>query len=232
MLEVKDLHVSYGKAQALKGISLTVGEGEIVALVGNNGAGKTTLLNAISGLLRPQSGEITFGSKKITNGKSDAIVRAGIVHVPEGRQIFSNLTVWENIRLGAFIHKGDISAEFDRVFTLFPRLKERIHQPGGTLSGGEQQMLALARAIMTRPKLLMLDEPSLGLAPLAVENIYGGILEIHKMGSPVLLVEQDAFIALNTANRAYVLETGKIVLAGESSALLESSEVQKAYLGG
>jgi branched-chain amino acid transport system ATP-binding protein len=232
MLEVKDLHVSYGKAQALKGVSLTVGEGEIVALVGNNGAGKTTLLNAISGLLRPKSGEIDFASKRITNAKSDAIVRAGIVHVPEGRQIFSNLTVRENIRLGAFTRKGDISADFDRVFALFPVLKERVNQPGGTLSGGEQQMLALARAIMTRPKLLMLDEPSLGLAPLAVDNIYEGILEIHRQGTPVLLVEQNAFIALNTAHRAYVLETGKIVLMGSSSELLESPEVQKAYLGG
>jgi len=232
MLDVKDLKVSYGKARALKGVSLTVGEGEIVALVGNNGAGKTTLLHAISGLLKPEAGEIEFQSARITNMKSDRIVRSGIIHVPEGRQIFQNLTVRENIRMGAFIRKGDLSAEYDHVFSLFPRLKERIDQPGGTLSGGEQQMLALARAIMARPRLLMLDEPSLGLAPLTVETIYEGIKEIHRQGATVLLVEQNAFLALNTAHRAYVIETGRIVLSGSSTELLESTEVQKAYLGG
>jgi branched-chain amino acid transport system ATP-binding protein len=232
MLEVKDLIISYGKARALKGVSLEVGDGEIVALIGNNGAGKTTLLNAISGLLKPEAGEIRFEDRRITHTSSESIVKAGIVQVPEGRQIFPNLTVRENIRMGAFIRRGDLSAEQDRVFTLFPRLKERINQPGGTLSGGEQQMLALARGIMARPKLLMLDEPSLGLAPVLVDSIYEAILEIHKLGTPVLLVEQNAYIALNTANRAYVLETGRIVLAGASSTLLASAEVQKAYLGG
>jgi branched-chain amino acid transport system ATP-binding protein len=232
MLEVKDLIISYGKARALKGVSLEVGDGEIVALIGNNGAGKTTLLNAISGLLKPEAGEITFESRKITHAASESIVKAGIIHVPEGRQIFPNLTVRENIRMGAFVRKGDLSAEMDRVFALFPRLKERINQPGGTLSGGEQQMLALARGIMARPKLLMLDEPSLGLAPVLVDSIYEAIQEIHRLGTPVLLVEQNAFIALNTANRAYVLETGRIVLAGTCTSLLASAEVQKAYLGG
>jgi branched-chain amino acid transport system ATP-binding protein len=232
MLEVKDLVISYGKARALKGISMEVGDGEIVALIGNNGAGKSTLLNAISGLLKPEAGEIIFESRKITHARSKNIVKAGIIQVPEGRQIFPNLTVRENIRMGAFVRKGDLSAEQDRVFTLFPRLKERLDQPGGTLSGGEQQMLALARGIMARPRLLMLDEPSLGLAPVLVDSIYEAILEIHKLGTPVLLVEQNAYIALNTANRAYVLETGRIVLAGASSTLLASAEVQKAYLGG
>jgi len=232
MLEVKDLIISYGKARALKGVSMTVGDGEIVALIGNNGAGKTTLLHAISGLLKPEAGEITFESRRITHAPSEAIVKAGIIQVPEGRQIFPNLTVRENIRMGAFVRKDDLSAEMDRVFALFPRLKERINQPGGTLSGGEQQMLALARGIMARPKLLMLDEPSLGLAPVLVDNIYDAILEIHKLGTPVLLVEQNAFLALNTANRAYVLETGRIVVSGLSTTLLASAEVQKAYLGG
>lgn len=232
MLEVKDLKVSYGKALALKGVSLTVGEGEIVALIGNNGAGKTTLLHAISGLLKPEAGTIEFLKSEITNAPSERIVRSGIIHVPEGRQIFQNLTVRENIRMGAFTRRGDLSAEYDHVFSLFPRLKERIDQPGGTLSGGEQQMLALARAIMARPKLLMLDEPSLGLAPLTVENIYEGIKEIHRRGTTVLLVEQNAYLALNTAHRGYVIETGRIVISGSSLALLESAEVQKAYLGG
>ncbi len=232
MLEVKDLIISYGKARALKGVSLEVGDGEIVALIGNNGAGKTTLLNAISGLLKPESGEIEFEHRRITHAPSESIVKAGIVQVPEGRQIFPNLTVRENIRMGAFVRKGDLSAEQERVFALFPRLKERINQPGGTLSGGEQQMLALARGIMARPKLLMLDEPSLGLAPVLVDSIYEAIMEIHKMGTPVLLVEQNAYIALNTANRGYVLETGRIVLSGASATLLASTEVQKAYLGG
>ena len=232
MLDVKDLVISYGKAKALKGVSLSVGDGEIVALIGNNGAGKTTLLNAISGLLKPESGAIAFEDRPITHAHSETIVKRGIVQVPEGRQIFPNLTVRENIRMGAFVRKGDLSADLDRVFALFPRLKERLDQPRGTLSGGEQQMLALARGMMARPKLLMLDEPSLGLAPVLVDHIYDAILEIHKTGTPVLLVEQNAFLALNTANRAYVLETGRIVASGASTALLASAEVQKAYLGG
>jgi branched-chain amino acid transport system ATP-binding protein len=232
MLEVKDLIISYGKARALKGVSLEVGDDEIVALIGNNGAGKTTLLNAISGLLKPEAGEITFEGKRITHAHSQNIVRSGIVQVPEGRQIFPNLTVRENIRMGAFTRKGDISADLDRVFALFPRLKERINQPGGTLSGGEQQMLALARGMMAKPRLLMLDEPSLGLAPVLVDSIYEAIVGIHKLGTPVLLVEQNAFLALNVANRGYVMETGHIVLTDACTTLLASSEVQKAYLGG
>ena len=232
MLEVKDLIISYGKARALKGVSMEVGDHEIVALIGNNGAGKTTLLNAISGMLKPEAGEVAFEGRRITHAHSEKIVRAGIIQVPEGRQIFPNLTVRENIRMGAFTRKGDLSEDLDRVFTLFPRLKERINQPGGTLSGGEQQMLALARGIMAKPRLLMLDEPSLGLAPVLVDVIYEAIVGIHRMGTPVLLVEQNAFLALNTANRAYVLETGRIVLAGEASTLLASADVQKAYLGG
>ena len=232
MLEIKDLHVRYGRAQALKGVSLTVGEGEIVALIGNNGAGKTTLLNAVTGLIRPSSGEIEFEGKPITRSSSDAIVKLGIVQVPEGRQIFPDLTVMENLRLGAFTRKGDLSADFDRVFALFPILKERTKQAGGTLSGGEQQMLALGRAIMARPKLFLLDEPSLGLAPVVVERIYETIGEIHREGATMLIIEQNAFVALTTAVRAYVLETGRMVLAGESSRLLEDPEVRKAYLGG
>jgi len=232
MLEVKDLHVRYGKAHALKGVSLTVGEGEIVALIGNNGAGKTTLLNALSGLIRPAAGDIVFEGKGILQAPADAIVRLGIIQVPEGRHIFPDLTVRENLRLGAFTRKGDVAADFDRVLTLFPILKERANQPGGTLSGGEQQMLALARGLMARPRLLLLDEPSLGLAPVLVERIYETIVEIHQQGTPVLLVEQNAFVALTSAHRAYVIETGRIVLSGLASALLQNQEVQKAYLGG
>ena len=232
MLEVKDLHVRYGKAHALKGVSLTVGEGEIVALIGNNGAGKTTLLNGLSGLVRPAAGDILFQGKGIMHAAADAVVRLGIIQVPEGRHIFPDLTVRENLRLGAFTRKGDLAADFDRVLTLFPILKERANQPGGTLSGGEQQMLALARGLMARPRLLLLDEPSLGLAPVLVERIYETIVEIHQQGTPVLLVEQNAFVALTSAHRAYVIETGRIVLSGLASELLQNQEVQKAYLGG
>lgn len=231
MLEIRDLHVRYGQAKALKGVSLTVGKGEIVALIGNNGAGKTTLLNTVTGLIRPVSGEIEFEGKQITRSPSDTIVKLGIAQVPEGRQIFPDLTVMENLRLGAFTRKGDLSADYDRVFTLFPILKERARQPGGTLSGGEQQMLALGRAIMTRPKLFLLDEPSLGLAPVVVERIYETIGEIHREGATMLIIEQNAFVALTTAARAYVMETGRIVLAGESSQMIENPQVRKAYLG-
>jgi len=232
MLEVKDLHVRYGKAHALKGVSLTVGEGEIVALIGNNGAGKTTLLNALSGLIRSTAGDIVFEGKGILQAPADAIVRLGIIQVPEGRHIFPDLTVRENLRLGAFSRKGDLAADFDRVLTLFPILKERAHQPGGTLSGGEQQMLALARGLMARPRLLLLDEPSLGLAPVLVERIYETIVAIYQQGTTVLVVEQNAFVALTSAHRAYVIETGRIVLSGLASELLQNQEVQKAYLGG
>lgn len=232
MLEVKDLHVRYGKAHALKGVSLTVAEGEIVALIGNNGAGKTTLLNGLSGLIRPAAGDILFQGTGIMHAPADTIVRLGIIQVPEGRHIFPDLTVRENLRLGAFTRKGDLAADFDRVFALFPILKERANQPGGTLSGGEQQMLALARGLMARPRLLLLDEPSLGLAPVLVERIYETIVEIYQQGTTVLVVEQNAFVALTSAHRAYVIETGRIVLSGLASELLQNQEVQKAYLGG
>lgn len=233
MLAVKELNVHYGKAHALKGVSLTVGEREIVALIGNNGAGKTTLLSAVSGLVRPTSGEVVFRGVNVTRAPAEAIVRRGVVHVPEGRRVFPHLTVQENLRLGAFSRRGgDLSADYDRVFSLFPVLKERARQAAGTLSGGEQQMLALARGLMARPKLLLLDEPSLGLAPVLVESIYQTILEIYQQGTPVLLVEQNAFLALTTAHRAYVLETGRVALSGPACALLENEAVRKAYLGG
>jgi branched-chain amino acid transport system ATP-binding protein len=232
MLKISDLVVRYGKAEALRRVSLEIERDEIVALIGNNGAGKSTLLSAISGLIRAASGKIAFEDREITAAPSDVIVRLGIVQVPEGRLIFPDLTVRENIRLGAFTRKGDLSQDLDRVFTLFPILKERANQPGGTLSGGEQQMLALARAMIARPKLLLLDEPSLGLAPVVVESIYETIREIHQQGTPVLLVEQNAFLALSTAHRAYVIETGQIVLSGLASQLFDDEAVRGAYLGG
>ena len=232
MLEIKDLNVHYGRAQALKGVSLTVGAGEIVALIGNNGAGKTTLLHTLSGLVRPTSGEISFEGRTIARAPSEEIVRLGIIHVPEGRHIFPDLTVRENLRLGAFSRTGDLSADYDMVFSLFPILRERTNQAGGTLSGGEQQMLAISRALMAHPRLLLLDEPSLGLAPVIVERIYQTIVDIHRQGTPVLLVEQNAFLALTTANRGYVIETGRIVLSGPAGELLENKEVRAAYLGG
>lgn len=233
MLKINDLNIYYGKAHALKGVSLTVEEGEIVALIGNNGAGKTTILNAISGLIPVHSGKVIFEEVDITSAAADDIVRRGIVHVPEGRHIFPDLNVQENLRLGAYTRRGvDIHNDYDRVFNLFPILKERINQAGGTLSGGEQQMLAVARALMSRPKLLLLDEPSLGLAPVLVELIYKTIIEIHQQGTPVLLVEQNAFIALNAAHRAYVIETGEIVLSDSAANLLQDPTVQAAYLGG
>lgn len=233
MLKINDLNIFYGKAHALKGVSLTVEEGEIVALIGNNGAGKTTILNAISGLLPVHSGKVIFEEVDITSAAADDIVRRGIVHVPEGRHIFPDLNVQENLRLGAYTRRGvDIQNDYDRVFNLFPILKERINQAGGTLSGGEQQMLAVARALMSHPKLLLLDEPSLGLAPVLVELIYKTIIEIHQQGTPILLVEQNAFIALNAAHRAYVIETGEIVLSDSAANLLQNPTVQAAYLGG
>jgi branched-chain amino acid transport system ATP-binding protein len=233
MLKINDLRIFYGKAAALKGVSLYVDDGEIVALIGNNGAGKTTLLNAISGLVNVTAGEISFNGENITRMPADRIVGRGIIHVPEGRRIFPRLTVRENLRLGAYTRgRVDLSDDYERAFSLFPILKERIHQLGGTLSGGEQQMLAVARALMARPKLLLLDEPSLGLAPVMVEIIFKTILEIHQQGIPVLLVEQNAYVALTTAQRAYVLETGNIALSGMAAEMLENREVQNAYLGG
>lgn len=233
MLEVKGLHVHYGKAHALKGVSLSVNSGEIVTLIGNNGAGKTTLLNTISGLVRPSAGEILFEGESLSRLPPEAIVRRGIVQVPEGRRIFPHLTVQENLRLGAFTRRErNLSDDFDRVYSLFPVLKARARQPGGTLSGGEQQMLALARGLMAEPRLLLLDEPSLGLAPVLVETIFRTIVEIHEQGTPILLVEQNAFLALTTADRAYVVETGNMALEGRAVDLLENDQVRKAYLGG
>lgn len=233
MLEVKGLHVFYGKAHALKGVSLSVGDDEIVTLVGNNGAGKTTLLNAISGIVRPAEGEVVFEGRPITRLSADGIVRQGIIHVPEGRHVFPHLTVRENLRLGSFSRRErDLGADYERVYGLFPILRDRAKQPAGTLSGGEQQMLALARGLMAKPRLLLLDEPSLGLAPVLVEAIFATINEIHKQGTPILLVEQNAYLALTTADRGYVVETGKVVVYGNSAELLANPTVRKAYLGG
>jgi len=233
MLVIRDLNVYYGKAHALKDVSLHVQQDEIVALIGNNGAGKSTLLKAISGLHRPNSGQIFWDNVDITNISSDQIVKKGIIQVPEGRRVFPHLSVKDNLLLGGYtcsLHQRNDG--FERVFTLFPRLKERSGQPAGTLSGGEQQMLAVGRALMARPKLLLLDEPSLGLAPIVVESIYETIKEIHRQGIPVLLVEQNAFLALMTAKRAYVIDTGRVVISGDAKDLLEDEQVRRAYLGG
>lgn len=233
MLEINNINIFYGKAHALKDVCLTVEDNEIVTLIGNNGAGKTSLLNAISGIIPKASGTITFHGEDISHASADSIVRRGIIHVPEGRRVFPRLTVMENLRLGAFTRQGKNHSEaYEQVFQLFPILKERANQLAGTLSGGEQQMLAVGRALMARPKLLLLDEPSLGLAPVVVEVIYETIKKIHQLGTPVLLVEQNAFLALNTAHRGYVMETGQIVLTGDAKSLLENPEVQAAYLGG
>jgi len=233
MLEVRGLHVFYGKAHALKGVSLSVGRDEIVTLIGNNGAGKTTLLNAISGVVRPSEGEVEFEGRSLSRLAPEEVVRRGIIHVPEGRRVFPHLTVRENLRLGAFSRRErDLSPDYDRVYGLFPILKDRANQPAGTLSGGEQQMLALARGLMAKPKLLLLDEPSLGLAPVLVETIFETINEIHNQGTPILLVEQNAYLALTAADRGYVLETGSIVAQGGSADLLADDMVRKAYLGG
>jgi len=233
MLEVKGLHVFYGKAHALKGVSLSVNRDEIVTLIGNNGAGKTTLLNTISGIVRPSEGEVEFEGRPLLRLPADEIVRRGIIHIPEGRRVFPHLTVYENLRLGAFSRRErDLSADYDRVYGLFPRLKDRARQAAGTLSGGEQQMLALARGLMARPKLLLFDEPSLGLAPVLVEAIFETINEIHKQGIPILLVEQNAYLALTTADRGYVVETGAIVTHGDTADLMVNPMVRQAYLGG
>ncbi|GAB6876250.1 ABC transporter ATP-binding protein [Thermaerobacter litoralis] len=234
MLEVRDLHVYYGPIHALKGVSLSVAEGEIVTLIGANGAGKTTLLRAISGLTPPRRGTIAFEGRSLLRRLPEDIVRLGVSHVPEGRRIFANLTVQENLELGAFLRRdrAELARDRERVFTLFPRLKERLHQVAGTLSGGEQQMLAIGRALMARPRLLLLDEPSLGLAPLLVRTIFDVIKEINGQGTTILLVEQNAHMALSIAHRAYVLETGRIVLEGPAEALRQSEQIRAAYLGG
>jgi branched-chain amino acid transport system ATP-binding protein len=232
MLEVRDLHVYYGKIHALKGISLKVAQGEIVALLGNNGAGKTTTLKTISGLLRPRGGEVRLEDRVIHDLPPHEIVAQGVAHSPEGRKVFNRLTVTENLEMGAYL-RGDpgVREDMERVFALFPRLKERRLQVAGTLSGGEQQMLAIGRALMARPRILLLDEPSMGLAPILVEQIFETVVDINRQGTTILLVEQNAAIALSVAHRAYVLETGSIALEGGAAELSEHPEVQRAYLG-
>ena len=234
MLEVKDLHVYYGAIHALKGLSLTVRQGEIVTLIGANGAGKSTTLRTVSGLIAPRGGDIAFEGTSIAGHKAHEIVRRGISQVPEGRRIFADMTVMENLELGAFTRSdsGGIAADIDMVFGRFPRLAERRTQLAGTLSGGEQQMLAMGRALMSRPRLLLLDEPSMGLAPLLIKEIFSIIVDINAAGTTVLLVEQNANMALSIAHRAYVLETGRITLSGDAKELAASEDVRKAYLGG
>ena len=234
MLRIADLNVYYGAIHALKGISLEVHQGEIVTLIGANGAGKSTTLRTISGLIAPKSGAVDFEGQGIAGLGAPDIVRRGISQVPEGRRIFADMTVLENLELGAFIRndKDGIASDMEMVFTRFPRLKERISQQAGTLSGGEQQMLAMGRALMSRPRLLLLDEPSMGLAPLLIKEIFSIIVDINKAGTTILLVEQNANMALSIASRAYVLETGRITLSGGAKDLAASEEVRKAYLGG
>lgn len=232
MLKVDNINVYYGAIHALKGVSLNVNQGEIVTLIGANGAGKSTLLKTLSGLLKPKSGSIEFEGQSIVGKNAQSIVQAGLIHCPEGRRVFANMSVEENLELGAFLRKdNEIHQDLERVYQRFPRLLERRKQQAGTLSGGEQQMLAIGRALMARPKLLLLDEPSMGLAPLLVQEIFHIIQEINQTGTTVLLVEQNAHQALKIAHRAYVLETGKIVLSGSAAELAESDEVKKAYLG-
>ena len=233
LLEVQAVDALYGRVRALRGVSISVDQGEVVALIGSNGAGKTTTLRTISGLMHPPSGSITFGGRDISRMPAHDIVGLGICQSPEGRRLFPRMQVIDNLRMGAFLRKdaAGIQKDMERVFELFPRLKERITQLAGTLSGGEQQMLAIGRALMSKPKLLMLDEPSLGLAPILVETIFQIVREINAQGIPILLVEQNATKALEVAHRAYVLETGSIVKTGTGKELLSSPDVQRAYLG-
>jgi branched-chain amino acid transport system ATP-binding protein len=234
MLVLEGVDVFYGRVQALFGVNLHVEEGEIVTLIGANGAGKSTTLRTISGLIRPRSGGLALDGADLTVPRSHDIVALGISHVPEGRRIFTGLTVRENLDMGAYLVRDprEVARRLERVFGLFPRLKERVHQPGGTLSGGEQQMLAIGRALMTRPRLLLLDEPSLGIAPILVQEIFQEIRRINREdGTTILLVEQNANMALRLAHRGYVLETGRIVLEDEAAALLENPQVKEAYLG-
>ncbi len=232
MLKVNDIHVYYGAIHAVKGVSFEVHPGEIVALIGANGAGKSTILKTVSGLMHPRSGSITFMDKDITHTEGHKLVQQGLAHVPEGRRIFLQMSVQENLDMGAFTQKKVSKEDLDMVFGLFPRLKERRNQVAGTLSGGEQQMLAMSRALMSHPKLMMLDEPSMGLAPILVDQIFDIIKDLHKAGTTILLVEQNASKALEIADRAYVLETGAITLSGTGAELAQSDEVRKAYLGG
>lgn len=234
MLTVKDINVFYGSIHAIRDVSFHVDEGEIVTLIGANGAGKTTTMHAISGLLRPRSGEISYCGQAISKMEAHKIIRLGLAQVPEGRRVFSGLTVQQNLQMGAYTRrdgKEAIQADFDMVYDLLPRLKERRSQPAGTLSGGEQQMLAIGRALMCKPKMLLLDEPSMGLSPLLVKEIFKIIRDVNRNGVTVLLVEQNAKMALEIANRAYVLETGSIKMEGEATELANNIEVRKAYLG-
>ena len=234
MLEVKDLNVYYGAIHAIKNISFEVNEGEIITLIGANGAGKTTTLHAVSGLLKPKSGSIHFCGKEITHTDAYKIPKLGLAQVPEGRRVFANMTVIENLEMGAYIRNGkeNLNEEYERIFERLPRLKERRKQAAGTLSGGEQQMLAIGRALMSKPKMLLLDEPSMGLSPILVQEIFSIIQDVNKTGVTVLLVEQNAKMALNIANRAYVLETGQVVMSGDAKELSNNEQVRKAYLGG
>ncbi len=232
LLNVEGIEVYYGKIRAVKGVSFEVREGEIVSLIGANGAGKSTILKTVSGLIRPKAGKIAFQEQDITKAEPHAIVRRGIAHVPEGRRVFARMSVMENIEMGAYAHGKARAEEIEDAFSRFPRLMERRKQLAGTLSGGEQQMLAMARALMSKPKLMMMDEPSMGLSPILVEQIFEIIAELRRAGTTILLVEQNANKALRITDRTYVLETGSVTLSGESRALLESEEVKRAYLGG
>jgi branched-chain amino acid transport system ATP-binding protein len=234
LIEIKNLHVKYGAISALKGVSLRVDQGQIVTMIGANGAGKSTLLRAISGLIRVCEGNVIFDGADITNCSAHKVVARGISHAPEGRMIFANLTVRENLEMGAYPRsdKPEIARDLERVFELFPRLKERIKQPGGTLSGGEQQMLAIGRALMARPRMLLLDEPSLGIGPILVKAIFATIVDINnELGMTILLVEQNAHQALKIANYGYVLETGNIILEGNAADITHNQQIRKAYLG-
>ncbi|MFC9597798.1 ABC transporter ATP-binding protein [Peribacillus butanolivorans] len=234
MLKIEDINVYYGNIQALRGVTMEINEGEIVTLIGANGAGKSTLLKTISGLLKPKQGKVLFEEGSIGGKAAQSIVKMGISHVPEGRRVFANMTVAENLELGAYLRKDKegIKKDMEKVYELFPRLLERIKQQAGTLSGGEQQMLAMGRALMAKPRLLLLDEPSMGLAPLLVKQIFNIIQEISEAGTTILLVEQNANLALSIADRAYVVETGRIVLSGNADELTSSEEIKMAYLGG
>jgi branched-chain amino acid transport system ATP-binding protein len=233
LLEVSDVHTFYGNIEALKGVSLEVKEGEIVTLIGSNGAGKSTTLRSISGLTPPRQGSIKFDGRELAETAPQEIVRLGIAQAPEGRHVFSRMTVRENLELGAFLRRDSdgIERDIERVYSLFPRLQERQRQKGGTMSGGEQQMLAIGRALMAGPKLLLLDEPSMGIAPILVERIYETIAQINQQGTTILLVEQNANYALDVSSRGYVLETGRVAVSDDSGSLRENPEVQKAYLG-
>jgi branched-chain amino acid transport system ATP-binding protein len=233
MLKVDNIEVYYGAIHAIKGVSFEVKEGQIVSLIGANGAGKTTIMHTVSGLIKPQTGTIFFSGTDISAVRAHTIVEMGMAHVPEGRRVFSKMTVKENLEMGAYSRKdkADIEADYEMVYARFPRLKERRKQLAGTMSGGEQQMLAIARALMSKPKLMLLDEPSMGLAPILVDEVFSIIKDINKSGTTILLVEQNAHKALNIADQAYVLETGNVVLSGDAKKMLDNEQVKKAYLG-